>query len=327
MRIAFAGKGGSGKTTLAAAFTRYLAADGAEVVALDSDVNAHLAQALGLPSATATSGPLPPTLGSSFEAIAEYFEGHRPAFRLLAADHIPHIGTIPPGGESRWVIPGPDDEFLSRWARTDPDLPGVYLVSTGGHEQQDVGDSCYHVRLNAAEMLVHRLLDYQSDHWLVADVTAGVDVVGTSLLIGYDLYALVVEPTPASVDVVRNFLAITQNSDYSVPCVVVPNKITDRHDLEFLARHLPHNLQVTDPVMWDKKIRDGQPFALPATTALWTQLHHHTLKHPRDWDRYATDLQQMFTHRCRSWWNSFDGRDLLGLVDHDFCYPSAPELR
>ena len=47
MRIAFVGKGGSGKTTTAAAFSRYLAAHGRPVVAVDADINQHLAAALG----------------------------------------------------------------------------------------------------------------------------------------------------------------------------------------------------------------------------------------------------------------------------------------
>ena len=47
MKIAFAGKGGSGKTTLSALFTRYLAGQGRPVVAIDADINQHLAEALG----------------------------------------------------------------------------------------------------------------------------------------------------------------------------------------------------------------------------------------------------------------------------------------
>ena len=58
MRIAFVGKGGSGKTTVAAAFSRYLAASGRPVVAVDADINQHLAAALGY------DGPPPRALGA-----------------------------------------------------------------------------------------------------------------------------------------------------------------------------------------------------------------------------------------------------------------------
>ncbi len=42
MKIAFVGKGGSGKTTLSSLFIRHLAAAGAPVVAVDADINQHL---------------------------------------------------------------------------------------------------------------------------------------------------------------------------------------------------------------------------------------------------------------------------------------------
>ena len=43
MKIAFAGKGGSSKTTLSSLFTRHLAARGLPVVAIDADIDQHLA--------------------------------------------------------------------------------------------------------------------------------------------------------------------------------------------------------------------------------------------------------------------------------------------
>jgi CO dehydrogenase maturation factor len=51
MKIAFAGKGGSGKTTLSSLFTRHLAGQGLPVVAIDADINQHLAEALGAAAA------------------------------------------------------------------------------------------------------------------------------------------------------------------------------------------------------------------------------------------------------------------------------------
>ena len=48
MRIALSGKGGSGKTTIAATLARFLARRGFAVNALDDDPNPNLAAALGL---------------------------------------------------------------------------------------------------------------------------------------------------------------------------------------------------------------------------------------------------------------------------------------
>src|SRR5579864_2769082 len=49
MRIAIAGKGGAGKTTIAATLARVLARRGYAVTALDDDPNPNLAIALGVP--------------------------------------------------------------------------------------------------------------------------------------------------------------------------------------------------------------------------------------------------------------------------------------
>jgi CO dehydrogenase maturation factor len=50
MRIAVAGQGGAGKTTIAATVARLLARRGYAVVAIDDDPNPNLAVALGVPA-------------------------------------------------------------------------------------------------------------------------------------------------------------------------------------------------------------------------------------------------------------------------------------
>ena len=57
MKVAFVGKGGSGKTTLAALFSRHAAEQGRHVLAIDADINQHLAVALGLTMEDAASLP------------------------------------------------------------------------------------------------------------------------------------------------------------------------------------------------------------------------------------------------------------------------------
>lgn len=48
LRVAIAGKGGSGKTTIAGTLARLLAERGRRVLAVDGDTNPNLAQTLGL---------------------------------------------------------------------------------------------------------------------------------------------------------------------------------------------------------------------------------------------------------------------------------------
>src|SRR5438552_19168828 len=53
MRIAIAGKGGTGKTTIAGTLARLLARGGRPVLAVDADTNPNLAVTLGIPPSQA----------------------------------------------------------------------------------------------------------------------------------------------------------------------------------------------------------------------------------------------------------------------------------
>lgn len=63
MRIAIAGKGGSGKTTISGTLARLLARSSRQVVAVDADSNPNLALTLGVPADQALAiGSLPRSL-------------------------------------------------------------------------------------------------------------------------------------------------------------------------------------------------------------------------------------------------------------------------
>jgi CO dehydrogenase maturation factor len=111
MKIAFAGKGGSGKTTLSSLFVRYLAARGLPVVAVDADIYQHLAEALGAEE--------PRPLAAHLPQIKEYLRGTNPRISSAAA----MVKTTPPGRGSRLLRPGGADPLASTssgWA-TPPD--------------------------------------------------------------------------------------------------------------------------------------------------------------------------------------------------------------
>src|SRR5258708_21114142 len=113
VKIAFAGKGGSGKTTLSSMFTRHLAAQGLPVVAIDADINQHLAEALGASE--------PPPLGAHLTEIKEYLRGTNP--RITSAASM--VKTTPPGRGSRLLRhagPDPVHGLAADTPRTAPPL-------------------------------------------------------------------------------------------------------------------------------------------------------------------------------------------------------------
>jgi CO dehydrogenase maturation factor len=80
VKIAFVGKGGSGKTTLSALFVRHLALRGRRVVAIDADINQQLGAALGLDDHQTAELP---GMGEHLTELKAYLRGdsHRGADR------------------------------------------------------------------------------------------------------------------------------------------------------------------------------------------------------------------------------------------------------
>ena len=71
MKLAVAGKGGSGKTTISAALARSLARNGYRVVAIDGDPNPNLATALGVSAAERDAmKPIPSEMVEEVEDMA-----------------------------------------------------------------------------------------------------------------------------------------------------------------------------------------------------------------------------------------------------------------
>jgi CO dehydrogenase maturation factor len=110
LRLAVAGKGGSGKTTIAGTLARLLAQRGRPVVAVDADTNPNLATTLGIgPDRAREIASLPRTLlkrethpdgtvTSTFtrdpiEVLAEYGATGPDGVRLVVMGAVGHAGA------------------------------------------------------------------------------------------------------------------------------------------------------------------------------------------------------------------------------------------
>ncbi|MDQ3733437.1 MAG: hypothetical protein M3400_05450 [Actinomycetota bacterium] len=201
MRVAFVGKGGAGKSSIAGVFARLLARRGERVLALDSDPMPGLAYSLGVPSADA---------GIPAEAVEEY-DG--------------------PDGRQRYRLRAGLDAAaaIERYATISPD--GVRLVQLGKARGVKGENSFSH---NAFQGIIDGLA--ADDSWnVVGDLPGGT----RQPFFGWGRYArtvlVVVEPTPASLLSGRRLARLAQHQ--SAPRVgVIANKIREPSDVALVER-------------------------------------------------------------------------------------------
>ncbi len=305
MKIAFAGKGGSGKTTLSSLFTRYLAAQGLPVVAIDADINQHLAEALGAAQ--------PQSMGAHLPLIKDYLRGRNPRIGSARA----MVKTTPPGPGSRLLRPGGADPVHALGV-TAP--CGALLLATGEFADEDLGVSCYHAKTGAVELYLNHLVDGPGEY-VVVDCTAGADSFASGLFTRFDLTVLVAEPTRKGVGVYQQWQQYAAGFD--LPVALVGNKVTTAQDEDFLrdqAGTEPVACVGLEPAV--RAMEQGRPFRLgdlsPATADALSAIRQRLDAVPRDWPRYTRLAAEFHRRNARAWASDRAGEDLTAQIDPDF---------
>jgi CO dehydrogenase maturation factor len=227
MKIAFTGKGGSGKSTVAALFVNYLRAAGERVLAVDADVNVHLAPLLGVTAEPGGALSHPDNVRS----VRTHLIGTNA--RIAGVEHF--VPTTPPGPGSRLVTLAADDPVLVGHAAALDQR--AHVMHVGTYEAKDIGSGCYHGHLAILENLLSHLRLTQGD-WVVCDMVAGTDAFANSLHAQFDVIVVVAEPTPESVSVARRYRELAEAAGVADVLAVVGNKVADDVDREYLAREL-----------------------------------------------------------------------------------------
>lgn len=316
MKIAFAGKGGSGKTTLSALFTRHLVAHGLPVVAIDADINQNLGAALGLDQERLAS--MRP-LGTHLTEIKELLRGDNP--RITSAETM--IKTTPPGLGSRILEVTEDNPIHERFG---VDAEGATLMVTGPFSESDLGVSCYHSKVGAAELYLNHLVDLPGEY-VVVDMTAGADSFASGLFTRFDMTFLVAEPTVRGVGVYRQY--VDHARDHDVEIRVIGNKVQDEEDVQFLLEHTDGAL--IGYVTHSDFVRSMEKGRHPALTELEEDniktlaLMRDTVDAtPQDWERFTRQSVEFHLRNTRAWAADALGADLAAQVDPDFLMgPSA----
>ena len=195
IRIAFAGKGGSGKSSISGSFARLLARRGQPVLAVDSDPLPGMAYSLGI---QVEDRPAPDDV---------VVEG-------------PEEGP-------RWVLrPGLDAaKFIDQYAAAGPD--GVRYLQFGN----SWGHWSTLQRGQHAWSQVVREMDPNA--WnVVGDLPGGTRQAMFGWAKYADILAIVVEPTPKSIQVAKRLRNISKANWAPEHVVVVANRVTRPDDVE-----------------------------------------------------------------------------------------------
>jgi CO dehydrogenase maturation factor len=206
LRIVVVGKGGVGKSTLAAILARTMARLGAEVVAVDADEQCNLGATLGIEwSVMATLTPL--------SRSADYIEEK--------------TGARPGEGSGAMLRLNPDtSDVVDRLAVQAPD--GVRLLVMGGVQRAGGGCLCPENSMLAAVIANMRL---RRDEVVIMDTHAGVEHFGRALARGFDRALVVVEPTFNSVQVGLDTARLASELGIETIDLIV-NQCRDAGDLE-----------------------------------------------------------------------------------------------
>ena len=228
MKLAIAGKGGVGKTTLASLLASLYSAEGKKVIAIDANPDANLAVALGIPMEEAhritpiaelkdlieqRTGAKPGSVGTYFKLnpkvddIPDHFSAQKDNIRLLV------MGTVKKGGGG-CICP-----------------ESVLLKS----------------------LLIHLLLE--RSEVVIMDMDAGLEHLGRGTAQGVDAFIIVVEPGQRSFETAKAIKDLAKDLGIS-QCYVVGSKTHNDADRQFIVNNLP-GFEVIGFINYNPKIAEA----------------------------------------------------------------------
>jgi len=236
MKIAISGKGGVGKTTLAALLAKTFADAGYSVLAIDADPDANLAAALGFPQ------PEKITPISNMQGLIEERTGARPGQIAPFFKLNPRVDDIP-------------EKYAQKYN-------GIRLMVMGRIKRG--GSGCYCPENALLQALISHLL-IARDEVIILDMEAGIEHLGRATAKAVDKLIVVVEPGRRSVETAHKIDKLAQDIGLQ-NIALVGSKIRSQSEKEFLISSLP-GLEFLGFIPYDQAIIDAEIANLPLADA------------------------------------------------------------
>ena len=311
MRVAFCGKGGSGKSTVSSLFAKYLSSKNQPVLVVDSDINQHLGEAFGFTKEELNKQP---RLGMAQETLNEYAKGSNPLILDTA-----HIIETTPAGEGSGLIHFQGNNPVFETYQMERN--GIRFMSVGGHTDKDIGTTCFHKFTGAFGVLLNHLIDGPGEY-LIGDMCAGADPFAScSLATRFDAIFLVVEPTLKSTGVYEQ--CRKYGDPFGVKIFVIGNKVEDADDEEFIRERVGDALiGCIGNSKFIRNIEKGKQQDIsefePEHLALLQKIKEITDSMTRDWQSYREVGLHFHKQAAESWGDDLLKTDLMAQVDHNF---------
>lgn len=314
MRLAFCGKGGSGKSTICSLFARYVAEQNTSVLVVDGDINQHVGVALGFDEAEIAALP---KMGIEQQPLREYFTGTNK--RIAAPSKM--IEPTPAGTGSGLVYL--DDAHNPILQKYSIQKGNIRFMAVGGHEEKDIGTTCYHRYTGMFGIFLNHVLD-TDDQFVLGDMCAGADPFASSGLASrFDAIVLVVEPTLKSVGVYDQ--CRKYGDPYGIKIMVVGNKVENDEDIAFIRARVGDDYigsfkrsnyvrqmekGVIDPI---DRLEDENLAVLKTIQSLTGTMQ-------RDWQKYQQVGYSFLKQAADAWATHYMGTDIIGQYDPTFYY-------